>query len=214
MIPFAPFPSIARLSRDMVVTEKLDGTNAQIFIRRIDEDASASVQGSVAVVGEHILYAGSRTRWITPEADNFGFARWVKENAEALAALGPGQHFGEWWGNGVQRGYGLVKGEKRFSLFNTGRWNSERNDGVANDIPITAAISTACREVPVCHVVPALCRWTFDTAKVDEALAHLAKFGSWAAPGFMQPEGVVVFHAKSGQLFKKTLDKNDGHKGA
>jgi hypothetical protein len=30
----------------------------------------------------------------------------------------------------------------------------------------------------------------------------------------MKPEGVVVFHAPSQSLFKVTLDKNDGHKGA
>jgi len=40
------------------------------------------------------------------------------------------------------------------------------------------------------------------------------KVGSYAAPGFMQPEGVVVYHKASGQVFKKTPDKNDGHKGA
>jgi hypothetical protein len=56
----------------MVITEKLDGTNAQIFI---------------ADDGEVI--AGSRNRWITPLNDNFGFARWVFENEDALRALGP-----------------------------------------------------------------------------------------------------------------------------
>ena len=54
---------------------------------------------------------------------------------------------------------------------------------------------------------------TFDTAKVDEVLDALKETGSKAAPGFMNPEGVVVFHAASQYLFKKTLDKNDGHKG-
>jgi hypothetical protein len=186
---FAPFPSIARLSRDMIVTEKLDGTNAQVYIT---EDGQ--------------VFAGSRNRWLTPEQDNFGFARWVKENEDALRALGPGAHFGEWFGQGIQRGYGLT--EKRFALFNTWRWRSPNNELPKPDG------DTRCYQVPVCHVVPVLLRHTFDTSKVDECLWTLQRLGSAAVLGFAKPEGVVVFHEKSGTLFKKTLDKHDGHKGS
>lgn len=178
--PFVEFASIARLSRDMVVTEKIDGTNA-----------------SVHILDDGRVLAASRNRYITPEADNFTFARWVKANEDELrVGLGVGSHYGEWWGSGIQRGYGLPQGEKRFSLFNVARWED-------------ATVRPAC-----CHVVPVLLRWTFDTAKVDEVLAQLLASGSVAAPGFPKPEGVVVYHAASRQLFKKTLDKNDGHKGA
>jgi hypothetical protein len=52
----------------------------------------------------------------------------------------------------------------------------------------------------------------FETDKVDEALLSLRNVGSYAAPGFMNPEGVVVFHTHSNQSFKKTLDKEDKHK--
>lgn len=195
--PFVEFASIARLSRDMVVTEKIDGTNA-----------------SVHVAGDGRVIAGSRNRWITPDADNFGFARWVAEHTDELRALGTGTHFGEWWGAGIQRRYGLSEsGEKRFSLFNVGRWTSQRNVEAQTSLP-TPELSTVCIEVPCCHVVPILKRWTFDTAQVDEALKSLASQGSVAAPGFMKPEGVVVYHAASHTLFKKTLDKNDGHKSA
>lgn len=184
---FTPFPKLARLSRDMIVTEKLDGTNAQVFI-----------------ADDGVVLAGSRNRWITPEQDNYGFARWVRDNEETLRLLGPGAHFGEWWGAGIQRRYGLD--EKRFSLFNVSRWHSVLNDSGDEGTP------TVCIEVPCCHVVPVLTRHTFDTALVETKLMRLAALGSVAAPGFMQPEGVVVFHEKSGQLFKKTLDKNDAHK--
>ncbi len=37
--------------------------------------------------------------------------------------------------------------------------------------------------------------------------------GSVVSPGFMRPEGIVIFHVASGQIFKATLD-GDGHKGA
>lgn len=191
---FRPFPSIARLSREIVVTEKIDGTNAQIHVT---EDGR--------------VFAGSRNRWLTPEADNFGFARWVAEHEQELLALGPGSHFGEWWGQGIQRRYGLD--EKRFSLFNVARWTSDFNRDAATEG--LHGNDTRSHEVPILHVVPVLLRApTFDSALVDEALGVLRDSGSFAAPGFMRPEGVVVYHSQSNTLFKKTLDKNDGHKGA
>lgn len=174
--PFVPFPSIARLARECIVTEKLDGTNASIHIT---EDGR--------------MFAGSRTRWITPLADNHGFAAWVQANRDELFQLGPGTHFGEWWGAGIQRRYNT--GEKRFSLFNVGRW--------ADD-----AVRPKC-----CHVVPVLYTGAFDTAAIEATLTHLGASGSVAAPGFMDPEGIVVWHEKSRTLFKKTLG-DDGHKGA
>lgn len=183
---FEEFVKIARLSRDMIVTEKIDGTNAQILV---GEDGT--------------VLAGSRNRWITPDADNFGFARWVAEHADELRTLGPGRHFGEWWGNGIQRGYGLPNGDKRFSLFNVARWADVRDRvKYPTDRP-------AC-----CCVVPVLESAIFDSGVIELTLHRLLEHGSQAAPGFMKPEGIVVFHVASGQLFKKTLDKNDGHKGA
>jgi hypothetical protein len=181
---FEGFPSIKRLFRDCVITEKLDGTNAQIFI---GED------------GE--IKAGSRNRWLTVGADNFGFAAWVEAHKEELLRLGPGRHFGEWWGQGIQRRYGLD--EKRFSLFNVHRWCT------ANMAPEEKqCIAPAC-----VGVVPLIYRGPFVTGTVEFVLENLKKLGSVAAPGFMDPEGVVVYHTHSGTLFKATLD-GDGHKGA
>ncbi len=68
---FQDFPKMARLTREVIVTEKIDGTNAQVFIA---EDGT--------------LLAGSRTRWITPADDNFGFAAWVEaHHAELLQVI-------------------------------------------------------------------------------------------------------------------------------
>lgn len=183
---FEPFPKIARLSRECVITEKIDGTNAQIYI---GED------------GE--IRAGSRNRWLTPEADNFGFARWVRDHAEDLAKLGPGRHFGEWWGLGIQRGYGLQ--EKRFSLFNVGRW------GAAAE---ARAAGHAVDSLPkCCDVVPVLYRGPFDTEATDRWVTTLRVCGSYAAPGFMQPEGIIVFHTAASLMFKKTLEGDAQPKG-
>lgn len=99
---FSEFPKMPRLTRECIITEKLDGTNGQILITEAGD-----------------MFVGSRNRWITTEDDNFGFAAWCeKHRAELVAGLGVGRHFGEWWGSGIQRGYGLKNGEKRFSLFN------------------------------------------------------------------------------------------------
>lgn len=174
MSEFIPFPKIARLSREIIITEKIDGTNSQIFI---GEDGQ--------------ILAGSRNRWLTLEDDNFGFARWVAEHTDELWQLGPGRHFGEWWGSDIQRRYGLT--EKRFSLFDVSRW--------ADDRP-------AC-----CHVVPTLYRGEFSQPAIDAALDDLRQNGSRAAPGCMKPEGVIVFHVAANIGFKKTLKKDDEYKG-
>jgi hypothetical protein len=177
MIPFVGFPRIARLSRDVIVTEKIDGTNGQVHITE----------------GGEVL-AGSRTRWITPQQDNHGFAAWVEANKNELLKLGPGSHHGEWWGKGIQRGYGLAV--KRFSLFNVSRWGEGGTD---------EASRPAC-----CHMVPVLWRGPFDTVSILLALGALQRDGSAAAPGFMKPEGVVIFHTANGVSFKKTIE-HDGY---
>ena len=178
-IEFKEFPKIARLSREVIITEKIDGSNGVVYI---GEDGQ--------------MLAGSRTQWLTSDkTDNFGFARWVAENQNELRKLGEGYHFGEWWGSGIQRGYGLPKGEKRFSLFNTHRW--------ADD-----AVRPAC-----CHVVPILYTGMFTTYYVEDTLAQLKASGSRAAPGFMKPEGVVIFHPQGNLGFKKTIEKDEEWKG-
>ncbi len=188
---FEPFPKISRFARGAVVTEKIDGTNAQVFIRQLpDTEVMPTDTPIVAVVGDLLIYAGSRNRWIVPGDDNAGFALWVKEHAEELAKLGLGAHFGEWWGAGIQRRYDLT--EKRFSLFNTSRWSDERGE------------RPAC-----CHVVPVLWAGQFDDFDSRKILADLASGGSVASPGFMKPEGIVIYHVAAGKHFKRTLDKDD-----
>ena len=169
---FKEFNKIARLSRDCIITEKIDGTNAQICIT---EDGQ--------------FLTGSRTRWITPDDDNYGFSRWANENKEELMKLGVGQHFGEWWGSEIQRNYGLK--EKRFSLFNVSRWGDE-------------SIRPKC-----CYVVPTLYKGVFDTFVIDGLLRTMKDQGSIAVKGFMKPEGVVVFLTASYTLFKKTIEKDE-----
>lgn len=173
MSDFQPFSSLSRLYRDIVITEKIDGTNAQVCI---NEDGT--------------IQAGSRNRWITPEQDNYGFARFVSENEDEFRKLGVGRHFGEWWGNGIQRGYG--QSNKRFSLFNTGRWRFNSDSKI--------------------ETVPVLYEGIFSDQAITDVLNTLKLDGSRAAPGFMQPEGIVIWHTHSRHSYKVTLDNNDKHK--
>ena len=210
---FQPFPKLARLNRNIVITEKLDGTNAAIII--VDEEATDIGFGDgpdsnrVAFVGNDegtfSVYAQSRNKFITPgkSTDNYGFAGWVRENAQALvAALGEGTHFGEWWGAGIQRGYGLEGGDKRLSLFNTGRWGDPNFDN----------LSAGFERVPGLGVVPTLYSGPFDQAWINTVTDDLREDGSIAAHGFANPEGIVIYHTAARQSFKVTFE-NDAAPG-
>lgn len=198
---FKEFRKIPRLNREMVVTEKLDGSNGQIFIESnlcIDNvltEYGDSDKYLIARNETHSMFAGSRTRWVVPGDDNHGFAGWVKENSEELFKLGEGQHFGEWWGKGIQRNYGLPY--KKFSLFNTGRWM------------IDPSLLPKCVDL-----VPVLYIGAFDNSKINEILNDLKTKGSVAVPGYLSPEGIVVFHVASRTMYKVTCESDEKPKGS
>lgn len=192
---FVEFPKIARLSRECVITEKIDGTN-----------------GCIAITEYKQMLVGS-TRWITPEADNYGFAAWAQAHKEELIeGLGVGRHFGEWWGCGIQRGYGLK--EKRFSLFNTVRWclhdaEPQRINTGKHTLGIKMqSVLPAC-----CGLVPVLYRGLFNTWYAEWSINELCLNGSKASPGFHNPEGIVVYHIAGNVSFKKTIEKDEEYKG-
>jgi hypothetical protein len=174
---FKEFESIEILESLVIISEKIHGTNAQIAI----DDSGQNI------------YAGSRNRWITPEDDNYGFATWVYANkTELLALLGPGRHFGEWYGSGIGPGYGLK--EKRFALFNTYRWTKLKQDGLL---------------LPQMDVVPVLYSGTFTPTITRETMDKLKKDGSSLVPGYMKPEGVVIFFSRTKTYLKQVFEKED-----
>lgn len=225
-LEFQPFPKIARLNRYITITEKLDGTNAAVVIvptfssqiaadiyltntgkapllvsdteRALAEgDITAIVWDDANQLSGWTLFAQSRTRFITPKQDNYGFADWVQRNAEALVAtLGEGTHFGEWWGAGIQRKYGLTGGDKRFSLFNTSRW-------------VHPIVPDDFEKVPGLGVVPVLYEGPFSQDAIDDALQNLRDYGSAAEEDFDRPEGIVIFHHASREMYKITLEGDD-----
>jgi hypothetical protein len=243
---FSAWPKTPRLfprpDKPVVITEKIDGTNAAIVIEahdwgftrdpwniavtafrdsaglyELDEDRPtwadtplskvvavvnlSSQEGSQTVVKQHWVGAQSRTRLITPGDDNHGFAQWVSENAATLVRdLGPGRHYGEWWGRGVNRNYGLD--HRRFSLFNTEKWTARRPFFQTDQLDV----------VPVIEPYDWRDGQSTWTELARYAARELQQDGSRAAPGFSKPEGICVFHPHSRQVYKYTLD-GDGHKG-
>lgn len=158
---FQAWPKIPRLVNEKYhFTEKIDGTNACIHI----QDGEIGCQ--------------SRSRVITPEDDNYGFARWVRDNKSELLKLVPGRYFGEWWGQGIQRGYGMDR--KVFSLF---YYPYEFETDVVRRVP------------------------KIEAANAEEAVAILKEQGSLAAPGWNRPEGVIQYNELSKSYYKIIMDK-------
>ena len=110
-------------------------------------------------------------------------------------ALEPGRHFGEWWGRGIQRGYGLT--ERRFSLFNVSRWALHGTEprviptGDPRVVKVQDVLPACCGLVPILAELT-----TFDSVMIEANLGALRQNGSAAAPGYMNPEGIVVFHVE------------------
>lgn len=191
---FEPFQKIPRLHGNVHVSEKLDGTNACFEYAAIPHSGlkdAAYLVGACSrnrrlfelVLGHDGLPIGAPV-W-DGKGDNAGFGAWVLANLDGLRRLGYGRHFGEWYGQGIQRTYGLD--HKRFALFRAPK------HGVPEGCPVS--------------VVPELDVWgEFDTGRLALLMAELRLSGSHAAPGYMNPEGIVIFHARSGQLFKYTYE--------
>ncbi|MDY0087096.1 MAG: RNA ligase family protein [Coriobacteriia bacterium] len=196
MIEHPKYPKIPRFEKLVwSITEKIDGTNGIVHIVPCLPDGTRDGvylrdAGCVSIVGgptegeDFAVFAGSRARWLQPgkQTDNYGFAQWVVDNAaELVSLLGPGTHYGEWWGAGIQRRYDQQ--EKRFSLFAPWRYPHipEARDHDAGGCIVS--------KVPLLDIGSDLVR--LDTA-VKLWTALLLRDGSIAAPGYPNPEGLVV----------------------
>jgi len=206
---FAPWPKTMRHFRDIVVTEKIDGTNAGIHIDAVSDDTAEWAQypaDSYTLVVDgtrYMLTAQSRNRLIFPgkTTDNYGFASWVYENADQLVrVLGAGLHFGEWWGQGIGRNYGMT--DRRFSLFDT-------HKGTKLDLHKSGPLPVGRAWL---DMVPILYQGPNDSDQIKAQLHALDKYGSVAAPAWGKPEGVCIYHSATRKTTKVTLDNNDAGK--
>jgi hypothetical protein len=175
MSEFKSFGKILNIGKlFMNITQKLHGSNAQIYIYK-DEG------------GDLQLKTGSRTRWISPENDNYGFSQFVYSNKdEFIEKLGEGRHFGEWAGPGINSGEGLT--EKKLFLFNFHRWI---------EAPLPSGVST----------VPPLYTGKFSMEMIDETMEKLKINGSYLVPGYMKPEGIVI--EVGDNFYKKTFENEE-----
>lgn len=185
-IEFQSFRSLERFEQPVIITEKIDGTNAQIVIsEHMPEEEGAPPFFNVR--------AASRNRWITPEDDNYDFAAWVKQHEQLLIeTLGVGRHFGEWYGSGIGRNYGLK--ERYLALFNTNRW------GLIHESKRTQEFLDAG-----IRVVPTLHNESYKEGMIASAMDNLQAGGSIAIPGFMQPEGIVIYWRRHDIMMKKVF---------
>lgn len=171
----AEFKAWEKIGRDnpftVTITEKIDGINACIIIQ---EGKLAGVQ--------------SRKRLITPEDDNFGFARWVHDNEEELLGLGDGYHYGEWAGEGIQKNPHKLEG-KQFFLFNTFRWHDD------NPQP------------DICNVVPVLFQGQLTPQIFSNVLDQVKEEGE--AKG-QTPEGIVIYYHAFRKYTKHTYKNPKG----
>lgn len=199
MTTFIPQPKIARFNRPVIITEKIDGTNAAVIVH---EDGTVE--------------AASKNQVLTiDKPDNHGFRAWVEENREELRLLGVGLHRGEWWGRGINKRH--PNHEKTFSLFNVSRWSQTvpNTPIIANgygrtfeqEMGATVLAPSCCQVVPLLawHAVP--CVAMLDTC------ARLLKNQSVADPLCTNPEGIVIYHTAGNVMLKYTYENDEGHKG-
>lgn len=197
---FTEFGKIGRMNRPMTITEKIDGENGKVSIRKISPDQLSETPWSPSLswtyVGSHdavyAVWAQSRTRVVPINDDPSGFAAWVRDNAlELVALLGEGDHSGEWWGYKIKRGYGLK--ERKFSLFNTARFDRYTMQDVIEGLDV----------VPVLHEGP------FSTEEVSRWAGILKAVGSYAAEDYDRPEGLMVYHHGLSNYMKVTLENDE-----
>jgi len=172
---FKSFNKIAHIGKLwMSITEKIHGSNAVIGIERQPFDMWR-------------IQAGSRTKWLTPDDDNYGFCKWVMANKEELVSkLGEGRHYGEWFGAGINSNYGLK--DKHLALFNWRRFEGKE---------LPANVTT----------VPVLYRGAISLDAINGAMEQLKSHGSSMVKGFMRPEGIVI--DLDGQLYKNVFDAEE-----
>jgi len=176
---FEAFPKIQRYEKaHCTITEKIDGTNGCIiFPDHFPETGAYTVQSR-----KRIITAGKQT-------DNAGFAGWVEKEVDRLYDFfGVGRHYGEWWGVSIQRGYDQTA--RYFTPFNSHRFSDDYFMAMGVVGP------PELRPLPVLWQGP-LSELSQGT---DTAMDLLKSVGSIAAPGYVNPEGWMIYSQAFGYL--------------
>lgn len=192
---FPKFPKIPRWDSEVVLTEKIDGENGLVAIKGSNDfwpNGRTWPPRTCMLSNGTEVAAGSRKRWLNPESDHFGFAQWVWDNADELSTMGPGLHYGEWYGKGIQRSYNLP--ERRFMLFNVAKWADDE-------------LRPKCCEVAT---VIARCQASDLNDMLLMAVETMIGHGSAHVPGYNRPEGIVLYHTNGHNLYKVVFDGDSG----
>lgn len=210
MMEFKEFAEIKHLIKvTALVTQKLHGTNASVWIYEIDLtqtkldkiwpiEITDSLKAFVTTDGKYLVRPAKRTSFISIEKDNFNFAQWVSTSKDDLArVLGAGTHFGEWIGPGINSGEGIK--EKRFVLFDVMRFETQKEEMTKVNLWPSRL-----------DLVPKLALETTGDLRslADRIMAELKEKGSVYAPGFMRPEGIVI-NVLGGQTLKFVFDTEE-----
>lgn len=173
------FPSIERLENIYcIISEKIDGTNGLIEINETN------------------VRFGSRNRYISFSDDNAGFANFFKDYEARFKDAAkdittdesyPLRIYGEWFGRGIQRGYGLK--DKFF-------------------MPFSFFYGEKLIEYQVPNVIAPNIMYTgkFSMEVVSACMQQLKLNGSGIVKGYKQPEGIVIFFPKYNFRLKETFD--------
>lgn len=220
---FKSWGSTPRFHKGLHITEKINGTNAGVSVQGfakglrflMESEDAKFVEG---VDCDYLVRAQSRKRIITPGNDNFGFAAWVWENAGALAnLLGYGYHYGEWYGEGIQKNPLAVQGRK-WALFNTWHWGRPENLE-----KLKAAGIPGLTTVPVLHdeqrdgpadymTIPGIMESQSLYGSKAEGAALISEGFDWEDDRYAEPEGIIVWQRETAQRYKILLREDDKHK--
>lgn len=153
------------LRRTLTATHALDGTALPV----IDYRTKVKLDGTNAAV--HALPDGfaaqSRTKLLTPDDDNHGFARWLYGDASAWASalherMGRAVIFGEWAGQGIQKRTAVATLERPiFAVFAVQL--GDPNTQTARIIVDPLRLGELLPEHPDVHVLP----WYGDVLRLD-----------------------------------------------
>lgn len=218
---FKSWGSTPRFHKGLHITEKIDGTNAGVSIQgfskgegKFDPGNGRFVEGETM---DYVVRAQSRKRIITPDNDNYDFAKWVWENAEGLAnILGFGYHYGEWYGEGIQKNPLAVQG-RRFALFNTWHWAAKgnverlRGSGIPGltHVPV---LHDETRDGPADYMtIPAIIKGL--QAGGSRADGYKTLPNAYKMDFYVEgPEGIIVWQRETKQRYKILLHEDDKHK--
>ena len=136
-----PFPEIQQF-RNTIKLVRERAEHDGVSIPTLTFMGSVKLHGtnsSVVFPPEGGFYCQSRTQIITPEKDNAGFAAWVGANQTTFENLGRALKsnyqyatgfvvYGEWCGQGIQKGVAISQVLKRFVVFSVAILREEGRD--------------------------------------------------------------------------------------